>query len=74
MTPLGSHGRENVIAMYVPNSNMLLIYHMSHMCQLLHVDICDNYVSIYLSYEPNATTKVIRNTDIHTFHIIAICP
>ena len=45
-----------------------------HICQLLHVHIGDNYVSIYISYELTAINKFTRNTGIHTFHIIEICP
>ena len=48
--------------------------HVSHLCQLINVQIWDNYVSIYASYEPNTINNVTRNTDIHTFHIIGICP
>ena len=43
-----------------------------HTCQLLHVQVSDNYVSIYASYELNASNNVTNNTAIHIFHIIDI--
>ena len=47
---------------------------MCHMYQLLHVQISDNYVSKYTSYELNAINNVTRSTDIHIFHITDIYP
>ena len=44
------------------------------LCQLVHVHIWDNYVSMYVSYRPLAIYNVTRNTGKHTFHIIGICP
>ena len=43
------------------------------MCQLLHVQTWDIYLSICISYEPAAINNVTGNTDIHTFHITCIC-
>ena len=40
-----------------------------HICQLLHMYICNNYISIYTSYELNAINNVTKSTCIHTFHI-----
>ena len=40
-------GTPNIIAKYVPETNMTL---KCHICQLVHVQIWDNYVSIYTSY------------------------
>ena len=34
----------------------------------------DNPLSIYASNDSNAINNVTMNTDIHTFHIIGICP
>ena len=53
-----------------------------HTCQLLHVHIWDNQVSIYTSYELNAINSVTRSTGIRTSHywymslnnIAYICP
>ena len=43
-------------------------------CQLLHVQIKGNHVSIYTSCELTAINSVPRNTGIDTFHIADICP
>ena len=45
-----------------------------HICQLLHMHIWYNYVSIYTSYELNAINNVNSSTGIHTLHIGGICP
>ena len=48
--------------------------HTYHICQILHVMISKNCVSIYTSYELNAMNNVTRSTGIHVFHITALCP
>ena len=45
-----------------------------HICQLVHVHISDNQVSIYTSCELAAINCVTTSTGIHTSHIIGICP
>ena len=45
-----------------------------HICQLLHVQIEENYVSIYNSHESMAIKNETRSTGICTFNIIGICP
>ena len=62
----------HVIAIHVPTtiSPKNAIYASN-----FHMHIwCDNYVSIYTSYEPTAINSVTKCTGIHTFHIIEICP
>ena len=43
-----------------------------HICQLLHLQIWENYVSISTSYELNAM-KCDHDHYMHTFHITGIC-
>ena len=43
------------------------ILHIGHICQLVHVHILDNYVSIYASYEATAINNVTSSTGKHTF-------
>ena len=57
-----------IIAKYVPKTKMPV---KCHICQLVLVQISDNCVSIYTSYD--ATKSVTRSTAIHTVHIIGIC-
>ena len=61
----------HITAKYVPETNLPLKYHI---CQLVHLHISDNYVSICASYELNANNSVTTSTGIHTFHINDICP
>ena len=60
----------DALSIYVPATNILL---KCHICQLLHVQIYDNYVSISTSYE-NAINSVTMTTGMHTFHNTGICP
>ena len=60
----------HIIAKYVPETNLSL---KCHICQLLHVQISNNYVSTYTLYEINVFDNVTMNTGIHTFDIIGIC-
>ena len=46
--------------MYVPETNMPLMCHISHMCQLHHVHILDNYVSMYALYKLNTIYHVTK--------------
>ena len=48
--------------------------HVCHICQLLYVQILDQYISIYNSYKLNAINSVTKSTGLFTFHIIDICP
>ena len=57
----------HAIAMYVPATNM------PPTCQLLCVQIWDNYVSLYTSYEHISMNIVISNTVTHVSHITGIC-
>ena len=41
---------------------------------LLHSNIWDNFLNLYISYELNVINSVIWSTCIHTFHITDICP
>ena len=41
---------------------------------LLHGQVSDNYVSIQTSYQLRTIKSVTKNTRIHSFHIIGICP
>ena len=51
------------------------IPHIFYICQLLfHMQISDNYVSIYTPYQLTAINDVTMTTDIYIFHIIGICP
>ena len=45
-----------------------------HICQLLHAQIWDHSVQIYISYELTAMNNVIRSNAIHAFHITGRCP
>ena len=47
---------------------------ITHICQLLHLQKWDNYVSIYTTYELMVMTYVTRSTGMHTFQIIAYDP
>ena len=42
-----------------------------HICQLVHVQVSDNNISKYASYECPAVNNVTMNTDIHTFLLLA---
>ena len=55
------------------STNIPQIPNISQLYQLVHVHIYDNYVSICASYEPNATNRVTRNTNIH-FTLLAYTP
>ena len=46
---------------------------MPHIYQLDLVQISDNYVSIYASFDLTTNNSVTRITGIHTFHINTIC-
>ena len=46
--------------------------HISHIHQLLNVNICNNYDSLYASYGLHAINNVTRNSGIHIFHIMGI--
>ena len=48
--------------------------YICHTCKLVHVQIQDNYISIYALHELKAINSVTRSPAIPTFHIIAICP
>ena len=47
--------------------------HISDICQLVHMQISNHYISIDALYEPTAINNVASNTGMHTFHIIGIC-
>ena len=53
--------------------NVHKMTHISQICQSLHVQMWDSYVSIYVSYKCTAYQNVTRITGIHTLHIISIC-
>ena len=59
------------ISNFVPTTNKAL---KCHICQSLHAQILDNYVSISTSYELNAMNIVTMTTGMHIFHITGICP
>ena len=61
---------------HVHNKNWYtpLMSHIIHTCQLAHVYIWHLYVSIYAWYDPTAIKGVNRNSCIHTFFIIGVCP
>ena len=62
------HQRHYVIAMYITQTNMpLILPHVSHTCQLVHVHIWHIHISIHASYKPNAI-----NSGIHIFCITGI--
>ena len=44
-----------------------------HICELLQVQISDNYVSKCTSFELIAINNMTMATGIHKFNIIAIC-
>ena len=48
--------------------------HICHVYQLIHVQISDNYLSIYTSYELNAINSVTTNTSTHVFTLLAYAP
>ena len=60
-----------MLLQHVPTINMPL---KCHICQLDLVHISDNYVSIFTLYELTAINNVTIHNDMHTFHIIGICP
>ena len=60
-----------ITAKYVPETNMPLQYQI---CQLVHVQTSDNYITIYTSHKINAFNNITTSTGIVTFHIIGICP
>ena len=62
-------GIPHIIAQYVPETNMPYQHHIG---QLLHVQISNNYVSVYTSYELTASNIVTSSITIPTFHIIGI--
>ena len=47
--------------------------YMYHICQLVHVQIWDNYISGHDWCEVTAVTCMMRSTGIHTIYIISIC-
>ena len=48
--------------------------YLYHIYKLVCMQISDNYISKYASYELTTIDNMIRNTSIHTFHIIGIYP
>ena len=61
----------HVITIYVPTANVTLqMPHICQICQLLHVQIYDNYVSIYTSYHLTAMNNVTRITGIYTSSLL----
>ena len=66
--PSASCEKKHLISMYVPKTDMPL------KCQLGHVQIWDNYVSIYTSHKFTEINSVSRRTATYTFHFIGICP
>ena len=60
----------HITTRYVPETNMPFI---SPIFQLVHVQISDNYVSTYISYQITTIRSVTINTAMHIFHIIGIC-
>ena len=58
----------------VNNKYASQIPHICHICELLHVHIWNNDVSTFAWCELTAINNVTRNTSIHTFYIIGICP
>ena len=48
--------------------------HICHICQLGHVQISDNYVSMYATYEHHAINNVTTNTGIHPFTLFSYTP
>ena len=71
MVPSALCYRKHVITMSVPKINMPV---KCHIYQSVHMQIWDNYVTIYAPYEPNAISNMTMNTGIHTLNIIGICP
>ena len=64
---------------YIPHVTLLNKYdpQMSYLYQkwpLIPVQIWNNYISIFTSYQPLAFDIVITDTGIHTLHFIGICP
>ena len=55
---------------YLPTICMPFKYYV---CQLLHVQISDHYVSMYTSYELSAIKYVTKSTGIHNFDITGTC-
>ena len=45
-----------------------------YICQLVHVQISDNYVWIYTSYGLTVINNVTMSNGVYMFHIIVICP
>ena len=41
-----------------------------HICKLFHVQIWDNYISIYISYKLNEINNITTNTGMHPFHLL----
>ena len=63
----------HVIAMYVPETSMPLKCHiLFHTFKLVHVQIWDNYVSIFASYELTSINNVTRSIGTCIFKIIVI--
>ena len=54
------------------HSNNKYAPQMSHVCQLLHLQIWDNYVSLSTLYELNAINNVTMTTGMHTFNTACI--
>ena len=69
-----STAASHIIVKYVPETNMPLKCQIYATCQLLHLQIWDNYVSKNTWYEFTAIIRVTRRTVKHTFQIIGICP
>ena len=66
------HHQHHIIAMHVtifPSSITC-----KHKCQLVLLNIWHFYVSIYASYEPTTINNMNRNSGVHSFYIIGICP
>ena len=59
------------ITIFVPTNQMPYGFHI---CLLFDVQIPDNYVSIYTSYQLTKINNATRNAAEHTFHITSICP
>ena len=59
----------------VPTTNMpLKCQRDATYANYIHMHISDNYVSTYTYYELTAINNATRNTAVHTFHRIGICP
>ena len=59
-----------MVLQYMWQQQMSLKYHI---CKIAHVQIGENYVSIYGSYDLSAITSVTWVTGLHIFHITVTC-